>query len=322
MGIRKIAQGFTLAEMLIVVAVIALVSGVGIMLYSGVLTDQNESVSIATQQQLMNQINTYMTTHGGRLPDGLDSLLRDQVAAPYAGSFTTAGSLQVADDPKDAVYAGYDVDPLDNAADSGAGSLGVDVAVHLGAFRGVTVAQLTASDLATLRSLGITTTYDIVTTRDFFHGNATYVKRELAEGDLVCIIDPKTTRNGISIYQDFGVDLSDTDVYTRETANDTSDADYPIYSGDLDASGRAAAFQKQRFLVFGIGPNCKLIGDRKGGSQEAPTCPIVTDGTYNRYFLVIKMPGGPNDMNPAVAGILDAKGKSVRGARGWATRTE
>lgn len=326
--------GFTLAELLIVVAVIALVSGVGFAIYSGLLTDSNEAVSISMQQELMNLINAHMVAHGGRLPDGFDSLLRDQAASPYGGGFTDFGTAQypllVADDPKDAIYAGYDTNG-DNVADSGAGSLGVNPAVHLGAFRSVTVAQLSDSDVETLRRLGITTLYDIDQSRDYFHGNVTYVRRplkkstELEAGEapaMACILDPATCRNGIPIYEDFGVDLSDTDVYTREPANDTTNSDYPIMANDLDAAGRAAALQTQRFVVLGIGPNCTLVGDRKGGVQEAPACPIVAEGEYNRYFLVIKMPGGPTDMNAAVAGILDAKGKTIRGARAWATRTE
>jgi len=315
-------SGFTLVELLIVVAILALVSGAAIALYNGVFTDSAENVSIAMQQELMNTMSSYLAAHNNRLPDGFDSLLRDIVTKPYTGTYTAISTtLEVADDPKDIFYVGYDVNPADNVADNTANSKGLDPAAYLGYFRSLTVGRLTDSDIATLKDLGITYVYDIVTTSDFFHGNVSYVKRALKTGDPVCLIDPRTARNGISIYKDFGVDLSDTATYTRAAA-DVNAGDYSIVKNDLDDAGRAAALKKQRFFVFGLGPNMTMIGDRKGGLQEAPTCAIVKDGCYNRYFLVIKMPGGPNDMNPAVAGILDSKGKTVRGARSWATRTE
>jgi prepilin-type N-terminal cleavage/methylation domain-containing protein len=315
-------SGFTLVELLIVVAILALVSGAAIALYNGVFTDSAENVSISTQQELMNTLGSYMAAHNNKLSDGYDSLLRDIAARPYTGTYTAIGTtLEVADDPKDAIYAGYDASPVDNVADTNAGSKGVDTAAYLGHFRSLTVGKLTDSDIATLKDLGITYVYDILTTADFFHGNVSYVKRTLKAGDPVCMIDPRTARNGISVYKDFGVDLSDTATYTRAAA-DVNTGDYSVVKNDLDDAGRAAALKKQRFFVFGLGPNMTMLGDRKGGLQEASTCAIVKDGYYNRYFLVVKMPGGPNDMNPAVAGVLDAKGKTVRGAKSWATRTE
>lgn len=322
-------QGFTLVELLIVVALLAIVSGLVVGLYNGAVKDSAETVSIATQKQLTNSINNFFQMHNSKLADGFDSLLRDQVGRPFGGTYTavSTGGLEVADNPKDAIYAGYDVvdnttlaAPYDNIADPTAQSKGIDTAAYLGVFRSITVARLTQSDLATLNQLGIYSVNDVSVAGDFFHGEVSYVKRTLKVGDPVCIIDPRTVRNGISIYGDFGVDLSDTTTYTRATAATTGD--YAVMVGDLDDTGRNKAIAKQRFFVFGIGPQCKLIGDRKGGLQDAPASSIVVDGAYNKYFLVIKMPGGPNDMSPAIAGILDPRGCTVRGARGWASRTE
>ncbi|MCX7934264.1 MAG: hypothetical protein N3A66_03285, partial [Planctomycetota bacterium] len=46
------------------------------------------------------------------------------------------------------------------------------------------------------------------------------------------------------------------------------------------------------------------------------------EGYYNKFLLVIKMPSGPMDMSPAVAGVLDPRGCTPRNARMWASRTE
>ncbi len=326
---RNGRKGFTLVELLIVVALIAIVSGLVVGLYNGAVKDSAETTSIATQKQLTNSVNNFFQLHNGKLADGFDSLLRDQVARPFGGTYTavSTGGLAVADNPKDAIYVGYDVAdnttlaaPYDNIADPTAQSKGIDTAAYLGVFRSITIAQLTSSDLATLNQLGIYTVNDVSVGGDCFHGDVTYVKRTLKVGDPVCILDPRTARNGISIYSDFGVDLSDANTYTRATA--ATAGDYAVSVNDLDDTGRNKAIAKQRFLVFGIGPACKMIGDRKGGLQDAPTSSIVVDGAYNKFFLVIKMPGGPNDMSPAIAGVLDPRGCAVRGARGWASRTE
>ena len=162
---RKGSGGFTLAELLIVVAIIAVVSAGVIGLYNGVVKDSAETVSIATQKELTNTINSFFQTHNGRLADGLDSLLRDQDVRPYTGTYTevTTGGLEIADDPKDAIYVGYDVvdnttlaEPYDNEADPDAASRGLDDAAFLGAFRILTVAMLTDDDIETLNHLGIT----------------------------------------------------------------------------------------------------------------------------------------------------------------------
>ena len=81
----------------------------------------------------------------------------------------------------------------------------------------------------------------------------------------------------------------------------------------MDDTGIANALKAKRFFVFGIGPNTTWIGDQKCGLQEAPECAILPDGYYNRYFLVVAMQGGPNDMTPLYP-------RTVPSARGASSR--
>ncbi len=329
MVVAKRPKGFTLVELLVVVAIIAVISGAVVAIYNGAVKDSAETVSVATQKELVNTFNSYVQLHGGKLPDGFDSLCRDVVAAPYAGTWSAAGSLQLADDAKDILNIGYDVvnnttlaAPPDNLPDPTGKNKGLDPWSYKGVFRMLTVAQLSQSDVDTLNGLGITYVWDVPKASDMFHGwEVNYVKRVLKAGDPVVVIDPRTARCGIATYGDFGVDLSDTTAYLRVTGGSMT-GDYPAATGDLDDTARTSALSKQRFIVLGIGANCRIIGDRKGGLADKPTSGVVADGYYNKFMLVIKMPGGPMDMSPAVAGVLDPRGATPRNARMWASRTE
>lgn len=335
---RRPARGFTMVEMLMVVALIAVASSMAIVVYNGSVQDSAESVTQATQRQLTNQVNAFYMTHRRQLADGFDSLLRDQTTRPYTGTWTDiTGSWfpsQVADNPKDLFHIGYDqinneteAAGYDNIADPNAWNRGFDTQGNLsgfvGTFRCLTVARLHADEVKTLNDLGITYVYDVDVNYDKWHGEEyLYVKRVLAADDPIVVIDPRTCRTGIWTYQDFGSDLSDTTKYTLYSGPpDFSDPDYPMFPGDLDDAGRLAALNV-RYVVLGIGSNCKLIGDRKGGLADVPRSKVVPEGCYDKYLLVIRLPSGAMDMDPAIAGVLDPRGFTPRNMRMWDTRTE
>ncbi len=307
--------GFTLVELLVVVAILAIISTLALNLLSSTQQEAAETANISNLRRLQSAITSYRAMHNNSLPDKFDSLIRSDASTSVAADqtiaigFNSQEFIYATNSIIQIFYCGTDTND-DWMADSGKYFKGLSDHNTTGFGNSLALARLTQSDVNSLKQVGITTVYDINPNSDAFHGTPSYVSNYLAVGDYVAIVNPKASRNGQSVYKDFGVDLSDTNTYERATGGDLSDA------------GIAAALKVKRFFVFGIGPNTTWIGDQKCGLQEAPECAILPDGYYNRYFLVVAMPGGPNDATvPYPAGVLDSTGKTPRGANSWATRT-
>lgn len=304
-------NGFTLVEMLVVVTLIAIIATIAISLMSGASRDAAETVNSASIKHLTGNVGAYQQLHGGMLPDKLDSLM-DSTKVAAGGSYTMlTNTIYVADNPGSLLYIGKDSD-RNGVIDSGTyTSKGLDPAGWRDAFKSLTVTQLTSNDVSNLAALGITTVCDITPSNDgnLFHGQDSYVERGLRFGDPVLTVDPQTSRTGIGIYSDLGF---------KDINNTTN---YPVSGAGLTSTARGRAMASMRFLVFGIGTKSTMVGDRKAGLQEAPRCPVVKPGYYNRYLLVVKMSAGPTDMDNDFAGILDPMGNNSRSADSWATRT-
>jgi prepilin-type N-terminal cleavage/methylation domain-containing protein len=305
-------SGFTLVEMLVVVTLIAIVATIAISLLGGASRDAAEAVNASNIKHLTSCIGSYQQLHDGQLPDKLDSLMSTaNVAAGGSYTMLTSG-VYVADNPGTLIYIGMDSNRDGIIDDTSYTSKGLDPAAWQTVFRSLTVTQLTTNDVNYLASIGITKVYDTTPATSSFHGSERLVERALQYGDPVLTVDPQTSRNGKQLYFDLGF---------HDIFNTTN---YPVVSTkdqDLTADGRRAAMGAARFLVFGIGRYCTMIGDRKAGLQEAPSCGVVPSSKYNRYLMVVKMPGGPNDMDAQFAGILDSMGNIARSADSWATRT-
>jgi len=310
--LRNRKSGFTLVEMLVVVTLIAIVATIAIALLGGASKDAAETVNSSNIKHLASAIGSYQQLHDGLLPDKLDSLL-DSTKVAAGGSYTmvTTG-VYVADSPGTLIYIGKDAD-FDGVIDSTSyTSKGLDPAAWQTGFRSLTVTQLTTNDVNKLASIGICSVYDTIPDTSSFHGTEKTQERGLKVGDPVLTVDPQTSRNGKNLYFALGF---------HNIFNTTN---YPVVSAkdqDLTSSGRIAAMGAARYLVFGIGKDSTIIGDRKAGLQDPPACTIVPAGEYNRYMLVVKMPGGVNDEDTQFAGILDARGCNARAADSWATRT-
>jgi prepilin-type N-terminal cleavage/methylation domain-containing protein len=310
-------SGFTLVELLVVIALIAIVSSLAIVMLSSSQQESAETANISNLKRLISAIQTYRAMHQNALPNKFDSLVRSDASTAVPADqtitvgFNSQDFLYNSNSIIQVFYTGTDKND-DFKYDDGVYFKGLYEHNTYGFGNSLALARLTQSDVDTLKGVGITTVYDINPDVDAFHGTPSYVERTLAAGGYVAVVNPKAARNGKSVYKDFGVDLSNSN-------------SYPIVSSsnkDLNDTGIANAFKAKRFFVFGIGPNTTWIGDQKCGIQDAPDCQIIPDGYYNKYFLVVAMPGGPNDMTlPYVPGVLDSTGKTPRGAGSWATRT-
>ena len=310
--------GFTLVELLVVVAILAIISTLALNLLGSSQQEAAETANIANLRRLQSNITSYRAMHNNTMPDKFDSLIRNDASTSIAADqtiaigFSNQEFIYSTNSLVQLFYCGTDTND-DWKADTGKYFKGLSDHNTTGFGNSLALARLTQSDVDSLKAVGITTVYDLSPDADAFHGTPTYVERPLVAGGYVAIVNPKAARNGKSVYKDFGVDISNPTNYPTTTGTAT---------GDLNDTGIANALKAKRFFVFGIGPNTTWIGDQKCGLQEAPECAILPDGYYNRYFLVVAMQAGPNDTTPLYpAGVLDSTGKTPRGANSWSTRT-
>lgn len=311
-------RGFTLVELLVVVTIIAIISGMAIVLVGGATDKAASTVSIATQKQLSDQINSYLQLHNGLMPDRFDTLIRADWPTTGATFTTLATNISVASDQANVATLMGITTPVTTTTLANV-NRGIDPDCFSGANRTLTVKQMTGGlttsatlfDVNNLVQIGITSLYDYNTgTLSNGRLGTTVRPTTLSVGYVppaspptpVCIIDPQSVA-GQQLYTDFGVDLSNTTTYPRDA------------SGELTAAGRLAALQAQQFYVFGLGTTVTMIGDRQLGLQEAPTSSVVTQGFYNRYLVVIKVGPGGNDRSVNFVGVLDPKGRGSSAAR-------
>jgi prepilin-type N-terminal cleavage/methylation domain-containing protein len=349
---RNGVRGFTLVELLVVVAIIALVTSLGVVAYNGVLKNTAESASISGQNALMNTINTYATLHSDKLPNGLDSLLRSTtytsaggVAEPaYADGWTpanylnstggTASAISLATAPLKLFNIGKDQDG-NGVPDDGSVS-GIAAADHWGLWTKASNCPITTS--TTGAGNGITATGS----GGAFHSLCV---GQLTSGDLsklqtlgiTYVYDVSSVENsfhGHPIYVKRTLAVGDPAVFIdpvtsragaeiyRQCGVDLSDttlytrtSSTPNNDGqNLTDDARGKAFSAGRFIVLGIGDYSTLIGDRQGGTVgETPLCGLAKDGEYNKYMLVVKVSSGPNDMDGYPVMVLDCRGQPPSG---------
>ncbi|MBN8524691.1 MAG: type II secretion system protein [Planctomycetes bacterium] len=315
MPVRHLRHAFTLVELLVVVSILAIISAMVVGLYSSATDKAAATVSMATQKQLLNQMNSFMQLHDSALPDGFDSLLQ----ASYAGTYTTLGTYTMAGEGTMNLNVGttltqFIAQPVAPTASTDAKNVnrGVDLDMYSGANRVLTVKQITSDDYRLLSGLGLTTLYD-TNAANLSYGEPVSTARTIAVGGGICMVDPQGVA-GQKLYKDFGVDLSDTATYPIKGSDDAGTAWDDTY--ELTDAGRLAALKKQMFFVLAVGLNSKAIGDRLAGLQEAPASSVVSQGYYNRFSLVLKKGGmSAGDRNAAIAGVLDPKGRGTSAAR-------
>lgn len=299
MDLNRTRSGFTLVELLVVIAIVAIISAIAVSLTAGLTTRSAIAATYATEKQLTNQMNQYVLAHDRLMPDGFDSMIRDDwstVSSAFGASFVAntynQQLLQKASTMvRGFMYAGYDPNQ-DGYAESNAVAKGMTVLACGSGVQTLTVAKLRSSDVTALNQIGITTVYDIRHDVDATNGVYTYVKRTLATGDPAFALDPTKAFGTVPTYATFNNFSSVTNLY----------------------------------LVFGIGPQCKAIGDRRGGLQEVPVCSTIVTGTsdeprprtdyYNRFMVVVKMPIDSMD-RPSFAGILDSQGWNTQASKQW-----
>lgn len=317
--------GFTLVELLVVVAILAIVASFAITQYSNTQKTSAEKVSIANQEAVNRAVQSYLMLNGGTGLNYLDSLIDWGTALGTPGTFNTnLNSATVVG----GVYRGPKQVSFGDTSAPGATAVEQNHGIASDLASKVCVYYLSSSDVAGLKKLGLTraTYFNYTTLHASSRGGLTVTPEMeilsagpafrmehaasfgvgLTNGSPVLAIRPST--GTLSLYQAFGSRLYAT--------NGVAGANGVVPPPSTDAEAMAAANGKV-LLLFGLGSASTIVGARNGGLDNAPRCEALDFSYYRQYLLVVRSMGGPSAMSAGAefAGVLDPKGQTVSDAR-------
>ena len=314
-------KAFTLIELLIVVALIAIISTLAVTKLGNVRETSARKVSLANQVQIGRSVDSYMTLNNGRI-DRLDSLLDDEVAVQGGNGFydSTGSSLSRTGagfylGPDDAGF------PLPEAVADADSGLTPNLVNNVFVPYSLSKAEVNALANRGFRYVMRHTTYANTDPRTAY-GNkgddgayltddktvgldpvrSACIPRAITNGMVVAAISPFTPA-GRAIYRDCGMQL----LATHETA-----AEYRASENEVKAE---VAAQGGALLAFGLGAEASIIGDIRGGLDVEPICTYPNKKFYNRYILLFRVRTTTNAGLLEFVGVIDPCGNIVRAAR-------
>jgi prepilin-type N-terminal cleavage/methylation domain-containing protein len=329
MKCNRTHAGFTLLELLVVVAIVGALAALTVGIWSAVERSSAEKISVANQESVLRNVQSYLLVNKGKL-NKLDALIDVSTPAGTAGTlagnpsgFDASGNcaLNSALDSVGGVYRGTKLktwgglaaDATDRANNDG---------IHSGLYGKVCVYYLTSGNVTQLKDgLGLQNVWYHNPTADRANNVSTasgigncdgtpVISSEgapgfrveftpafltaLGAGTAVLAVDPL---KGVQIYEDCGQKLN-----LDSTPTDAEALTAVTSSGGI-------------LLLFGLGQQASLIGSSNCGMSRAPRSEILGKQYYRQYFLIVRMrAAGPVAQPAEVVGVLDPKGQSVRQA--------
>lgn len=297
-------SGFTLVELIMVVAIIALIAGMAIPKLAGLRGDTEKKLSLGNQARIEAAVETFLAG-GGKL-NRLDALVEQRTAAGSPGAVKTDGAGIFAD---------------------GTGVEGENTGLDEGLLGQLSVYWLTEEDAAALEQMGLKTVMrEMDGTQEYGEDgslcqgatNVAWASSAYAKGveaGMACAaIDPHKggRTGGYVVYQGCGEEVE----YVGESAGvnavrlkgDTN-LTYSAFSASVDALKAGEGL----LVAFGLGDRASIVGNSEGGLDSAPLCPLVDKGVYPRYVLLFRLRergvSGATRTEAEFAGVLDAKGQ-------------
>ncbi len=318
-------NGFTLIELVMVIALIAIVSTLAVGKFGDMRRIAGRKVSIANQQAVGRAVETYLSIHGGQL-NRLDWLM-DADTPTAAGSATdgfvysltnktagTEGYLYMG--PCKATGLSWPFPESITEANSG-------LTPNL---RGMLVPYtLNPKEVQALNNLGLRlvmghTVWTDRAPRSAYRergADGAYLSDDAAlglsparsacvatlvtNGLVVAAVSP-VCNTGRDVYRDCGQQLLHTE---KDDASYTPAAAL----GELQATGGV-------LLAFGLGSEASIIGVAEGGLESVPYADYPLRKFYRQYILLIRVNRWKGGVPTAeFAGVLDPCGNTIRMAR-------
>jgi prepilin-type N-terminal cleavage/methylation domain-containing protein len=323
-------KAFTLIELLMVIAIIAIISSLAVTKVGGLKESSARKVSLANQSAVERALNSYLIS-GGRL-NRLDSLIYAgeggapivSSAAPGDFDFDTVCTAE----GREGFYMGPSADAAATAqlrSDRNSGltpglrnvlclySLSKAEATSLTSRLGLqhVMAHTAYADMGAYEYPSLHYPRDrawgdgtVPNGSDGLNPNASAIVATLVTNTMtVAAVNPMTDL-GRTIYQAMGQEL-------MNTKNWGESYDEAEVRAEVKAKGGV-------LLAFGLGDNCSAIGKSNAGLENAPYATYAQRQFYSRYIVLIRMrtvgAGSVSAVLPEFAGVIDCCGNTIRAA--------
>lgn len=307
------ARGFTLLELVMVVAIIAIISTLAVSRIGGLRDKAARNVSVANQQAISRAVETYLALNNGKL-NRLDSLLDHVGTDPAIEGFEFDESRRA-----NYLYAGPDASEnvpeevnsgltpkmksllclygLSKAEKSALSDLGLNLVMRHATI--TNTAAISTRGGAGRGDDGVYLPAGVATDPDLSACVATAVTN--AEFRLVAAVVPYT-EVGRAVYRDCGYDLRMTKTAAEfESGREDTKAEVAAAGGPL--------------IAFGLGGEASIVGAAEGGLESVPECSFPPSRYYRRYVLLFRLVNKGGLVKAYFAGTLDPCGQTVRVAR-------
>jgi len=330
MNSKTCRSGFTLIEMVIVVAIIALISALAVMKLSGIRNDVKMKANVANLKRIDSAVENYLVANLGKGLNRLDLLMKyDQPAKMGQRGAASFDDIEI---PPSYIESPSETNTgLHTNLTTITTLYGTTFSPMLGTY------HLSTSDAKALNE-----TFGLVYGMEGTDGNrqrtgadgawaqgkvadpdtCQCVARALTNGVAVAVVNPYSVSSdvqpsGCSIYNAcgqkiwFGTDMKlhiDGDSNVYNTSEDAIKALYQTGKGGI-------------LLAFGLGAYTSMIGESVAGLDAAPVCPDIEKTCYRRYILLIRLKQTvENGVEAEYAGIIDPRGRTLNALQGRVTK--
>ena len=312
--------GFTLVELLMVVAIIAVIATLAVQKLSGIQTGSKARINQANVVRIAGALETHVLANPGNVRfDKLDALTRYGAPKGTPGDTSALGDVDAL-----MVYTNELVNTglareLRDASLCNPYSISVPL---LGTY------YLQDSEVEVLRrDLGMRHVMRGTDGGRFTVGDdnawvsasaddpdaCASISTALTNGLAVAVVNPAFTNGdvpvGPAVYKACG-----SDVFFTMAGRTVSLSVGGVACADNEAAFNALRAGDGILLAFGLGENCALVGSNLGGLDTAPLSPAMNAGEYRRYLVLVRVKYAKNGSSYTAtsaefAGVLDPRGR-------------
>lgn len=323
-------SGFTLIELILVVAIIGVVSALAIQKLSGLKEDSEKKVNAGNVKRIDAAVqayylaNTMENNRTSTIFNRLDSLTVWDAPNGTPGSTEHLGDIEgsllvYTNQTSNLGLSGSIASKAASNQYSQGGAVGVLGVYYLSAADAAALTDFglkyvlrgypenSAAPGGQYASYGEDDVYAAVTSAENPDTCSSLAATNYA-GMAVAVVNPAATVDrspvGPDIYRSCGEDVS----YSGRT--------FQVMVGAKAMQDNQAAFDallagEGVLLAFGIGEKCALVGNDKAGLDAAPVCPLMKKDEYRRYIVLLRLKhSSAGAATVEYAGVMDPRGKT------------